>query len=64
MAEEGKGSKRVGGGRVTVMLEQKHFKIKYPNVRFLSVNLQGPNKKLRLNESVTKADGEKHQKIK
>lgn len=45
-------------------LEQKHFKIKYPEVRFLSVNLQGPNKKLRLNESVTKADGEKHQKIK
>lgn len=39
---------------------EKHFKnkIKYPQVRFLSINLWGRNKKLRVNESVTKADEE------
>lgn len=38
--------------------EKNLNKIKYPQVRFLYINLWGPNKKLPLNESVTKADGE------
>lgn len=47
-------------GHTRAKYGEKHFlnKIKYPQVRFLYINLWGPNKKLRLNESVTKADGE------
>lgn len=57
-----RGRQLVGKGGVGGIKEQRMgeniLKIKYPQVRSLYINLWGPNKKLQLNESVTKADGE------